>query len=256
MARRGARFRGWFVRGSTLSVALPALLAGPLIVVLGLIVPAAMPVIVLGFLLSLALVIAVWSARVEVGDDGVLIAPVFGRSTFVPIGDIERVEPVEGLRIRIHLRAGGHVDVETRREENIAKQSYVERCDALLAAIEARLLAREEETATTDAERVVSAALERSTDDGTDYRARIAVDDAAAREVLADGRADFATRASAAALLRRRHGDASGPELVRIAETNVEPDLKAFLGEAAELEAEAIDEALREAIDAHARRRS
>ena len=106
MAISRGRFRGWFVRGSVLAIALPALLAGPIAVATGLVVPSAMPFLVLGFLLSVLTLIASYSTRVEVGDDGVLVAPVLGRSTFVPIAEIERAEPNEGLRIRLHLRSG------------------------------------------------------------------------------------------------------------------------------------------------------
>lgn len=237
------RTRGWFMQRPMVLAALPAIVGSTLLVAAGLVFPSILPLaVVMAFGASLVVALTS-SARVDVGEDGVLVTTLLGRRRFVRYADVEEVTEHEGLRIRLLLRSGDHFDIETRRDENLGKEAYSNKCDALVRSIRAHVEASREAAEDEEAdaaERVLAAAWEGATPrDGSTYRARVALEDDVVRGVLRDPNAAFDARAAAAVVLKKRHGDGVRRELTELAESTAEVELRTFFAAAAEREAEA-----------------
>lgn len=252
------RTHGWFMQRPVILAALPAIVGSSLLIALGLVVPEALLPAIVMTILSTTFVALTSSARVDVGEDGVMVVSLLGRRRFVRWADVARVEEHEGLRYRLHKHDGTTFDIETRLDENVGKVGYEQKCKALLASIRAHVTAAREaqiEAGEDAGERVLALALEDETKmaGGPAYRARVALDDDAVRGVLRDPAAAFDARAAAAVVLKRRHGDGVKKELSLLAESTAEVELRTFLADAAEREAEAVAADLEETLAARKR---
>jgi hypothetical protein len=231
--------------------ALPAILGSTMLVAAGLAFPSFLPLAITVALLSTSLVAVTSQARVDVGEDGVLVAPLVGKSRFVPFDRIARVDEHEGLRLRLMLVDGTHFDVETRRDENISKERYVARCDALRDLVRERVAAvSRREPDEIDAERVLAEALAAHDRDAEgSYRVRVAMPDDDVRRVLADPVAPFEARAAAAVVLRRRLGDAAKDDLRAAAEATAEEELRTLFRAASDVPEAELETELRGAVE-------
>lgn len=237
--RGGNLFEGWFMRRSAMEV-LPLLLVATLLPTLSLaFAPWTIGLAVAGLVSSLAVYLVRAMHRVRVGADGVWMGPIVGRPRFVPFARVTRAAAVDGLVVRLSLDDGSHVDIDTRRDENMGKPAYTARCDRLLEVIRERIAdARRAPRAPLDAERLARA----STGAADDYRGAPAVTAEALEAVLADPAAEPRARARAAAALRRAGAEGV---LLRVAGDTADPELRTFLRVAVEAEDDAaVDEAL------------
>jgi hypothetical protein len=193
-------------------------------------------------------------AQVTVGSDGVLVQRI-GERRWLPFADVAEVNEIDGEKLRLTLRSGGHYDLYTHKDQNIGKRRYAERCDELLARIRAGIAAHVESAEHAQhAEAIVARAR---VEQQPGYRV---AEPASADElwsVVDNAAAAPPLRARAAAAIRRDPVPGARPRLLRIADQTADPGLAKALRIAALAEDEAAAAEVEAALaEGEARRRA
>lgn len=185
-------------------------------------IPWLMAAAVLVVIVSLIATMLDAMALVTIGSDGVLVRRVVERR-FLAFAEMERVEEIDGEKLRLTMRDGGFFDLFTHKDQNIGKIGYEEKCDEMLARIR-RGIARHAKRAgrAARAESIVDRA-EGARGAGYRFAERPSAEELWG--VVDDAAAPPEARARAAAALRREGEASTPPRLMRVAEELADPAL-------------------------------